>query len=51
MENSLLSGADFPWIRASSFKKVYSPHKVQITNFWEFLYEYCEEKSETFTEF
>ena len=26
-------------------------HIVQITNFLDFLHEYCEEKSETFTEF
>ena len=30
----------------------YSPsHVVQITNLGEFLYEYCEEKSETLIEF
>ena len=29
----------------------YSPHIVQIADFWEFLHANCEEKSETFTEF
>ena len=26
-------------------------HIVQITDFWDFLHEYCKENSETFTEF
>ena len=39
-------------INTTTTKYAYSSsHIGQITYFWEFLHEYCEEKSETFTEF
>ena len=34
-----------------SIKKNSLSHIVQITDFLDFLHEYCEEKSETFAEF
>ena len=36
----------------NNFKNAYSSsHKAQITDFLEFLHEYCKEKSETCTKF
>ena len=38
--------------RSKTSMDVYSPsHVAQKTDFLDFLHEYCEEKSETFTEF
>ena len=35
----------------TGYKSYFHSHIVQITDFLDFLHEYCEEKSETFTEF
>ena len=40
------------WSNFSTVEGSYSPyHIAQIMDFLDFLHEYCEEKSETFTEF